>query len=101
MPYMKNGKRDYKREYKKYHASEEQKTNRADRNNARSRAEDAGLARKGDGKDVDHSTPLSKGGSNSESNLKVVPKSKNRSFSRNKDSSVKSQRSKRERKRGD
>ena len=98
MPYMKNGKRDYKREYQKYHASEEQKTNRAERNKARSIAEDKGLVHKGDGKDVDHTKPLSKGGSNSPSNYRIVSKSKNRSFSRNKDSTIKSQESKRERK---
>jgi len=57
-----------------------------------------GLAHKGDGKDVDHKTPLSKGGTNNPSNLRVVPASSNRSFSRNSDSSVKSQVSKRERK---
>ena len=54
-----------------------------------------GLVKKGDGKDVDHKRPLSKGGSNSLANLFVTGKSANRSFSRNKDSSIKSQRSKR------
>ena len=58
----------------------------------------AGLASKGDGKDVDHKVPLSKGGTNSRSNLRVVPSKENQSFSRNKDSSLKSQTSKRERK---
>jgi len=99
MPYMKNGKRDYKREYQKYHASEEQKSNRADRNNARRTAEREGLVSKGDGKDVDHSVPLSKGGSNSKSNLRVVPEGKNRSFARNKDSTIRSQTSRKEKKR--
>lgn len=56
-----------------------------------------GLAHKGDGKDVDHKTPISKGGTNSKSNLRVVPASENRSFSRNKDGSLKSQTSRRER----
>jgi hypothetical protein len=58
----------------------------------------AGLVHKGDGKDVDHRTPLSKGGSTGRSNLRVVPASANRSFSRNKDGSLKSQTSKKERK---
>lgn len=57
-----------------------------------------GLVHKGDGKDVDHKRPLSKGGTNSRSNLRVVDSSSNRSFSRNADGSLKSQRSKRERK---
>ena len=38
----------------------------------------------GDGKDVAHKKPLSKGGSNKRSNLKVTSKSKNRSFKRTK-----------------
>lgn len=59
--------------------------------------EKAGKVHKGDGKDVDHKTPLSKGGSTNRSNLRVVPASVNRSFSRNSDSSIRSQRSKRER----
>ena len=54
-----------------------------------------GLVKKGDGKDVDHRKPLPKGGSNSLANLFVTSKSTNRSFSRNKDSSMKSKRSKR------
>jgi len=56
--------------------------------------EQAGKVHKGDGKDVDHKTPLSKGGTTTKSNLRVVPASTNRSFSRNSDSSLKSQRSK-------
>lgn len=58
--------------------------------------EEAGKVRKGDGKDVDHKTPLSKGGKNTPSNLRVVDASKNRSFSRNSNGSLKSQTSKRE-----
>jgi hypothetical protein len=42
-----------------------------------------------DGKDIDHKTPLSKGGSNSPSNLRLVSPSANRSFSRNSDHTVK------------
>lgn len=60
--------------------------------------EKAGKVSKGDGKHVDHKTPLSKGGSNDKKNLRVVPASENQSFSRNKDGSLKSQTSRRERK---
>jgi hypothetical protein len=60
--------------------------------------EKAGKTRKGDGKDVDHKTPLSKGGKTTRSNLRVVPASTNRSFSRNPNGSLKSQVSKKERK---
>jgi hypothetical protein len=42
------------------------------------RAIKAGAARIGDGKDVDHVRPLSKGGSNSKRNTRVVSKSSNR-----------------------
>lgn len=97
MPYMKNGKRDYKREVAKYTSKPEVKKKRAEQNAARREMVQRGLAHKGDGKDVDHKRPLSKGGTNSSSNLRVVPASQNRSFSRNKDGSLKSQRSKRER----
>ena len=58
-----------------------------------------GKVQKGDGKAVDHKVPLSKGGSASRSNLRVVPASTNNSFSRNSDGSLKSQTSKRESKR--
>lgn len=81
-------KRDYKKEYK-YQGTEKQKKNRAKRNNARRRMIRAGKVKKGDNKDIDHKKPLSKNGSNDSSNLRVVHKSKNRSFSRNSDGSMK------------
>jgi hypothetical protein len=81
--------RDYKKEYKNYQGTEEQKKNRAKRNSARSEMEKKGKVHKGDGKDVDHKKPLVKGGSNSKSNLRVVSKSANRSFPRKKDASMK------------
>jgi len=61
-----------------YHASKEQKDNRVDRNRARRQAEAAGKVSKGDSKEVDHVKPLSKGGSGSKSNTRVVPKKTNR-----------------------
>ncbi len=66
-----------------YQGKPEQKKRRALRNNARRRLEREGKVHKGDGMDVDHRRPLCKNGSNSTKNLRVVPKSKNRSFSRN------------------
>lgn len=98
MPFMKNGKRDYKREVALYTSKPEVIKKRTEQNAARRVMEKEGLVHKGDGKDVDHKTPLSKGGTSSRSNLRVVPSSQNQSFSRNKDSSLKSQTSKRERK---
>lgn len=70
--------RNYKQEYKDYHGTETQKKNRAARNGARSEMAKAGKVSKGDGKEVDHKKPLSKGGSNGKSNLRVVSKAVNR-----------------------
>lgn len=95
---MTNGKRDYKKEYAKYHSRDEQIKNRSERTTLRREANAKGITSKGDGKDLDHKKPLSKGGSNSLANARVTSKSENRSFSRNKDGSMKSQTSRRERK---
>ena len=89
MPYMKNGKRDYKKEYQEYHADDKQKKNRAKRNAARRELETEGVVRKGDGKDVDHKRPLSKGGGNGRANLRAVEASKNRSFARTRNGKMK------------
>lgn len=95
---MKNGKRDYKRENELYNSKPEQIKNRTERTTARRQANAAGITSKGDGKDLDHKKPLSKGGSSAKSNLRVVSASTNRSFSRNANGSLKSQTSKREKK---
>ena len=95
---MKDGKRDYKREVKEYTSKPAVKKKRAEQNAARREMMKAGKVHKGDGKDVDHKRPLSKGGTNATSNLRAVSASENRSFSRNKDGSLKSQTSKKERK---
>ena len=71
-------KRNYRKEYDEFHASDEQKKNRAKRNAARNRAIKSGRVRKGDDMEIDHKKPLSKGGSNAPSNTRVVPRSKNR-----------------------
>lgn len=96
VPYMKNGKRDYKRENELYNSRPEQIKARSERTTARREANAAGITHKGDGLDVDHIKPLSKGGKNIASNERVVSASTNRSFSRNKDGSLKSQTSKKE-----
>lgn len=70
--------RDYAKEYREYHAKPEQKKNRAKRNAARRTMEKAGRVTKGDGKDVDHKKPISRGGGNSKSNLRVQSRSVNR-----------------------
>jgi len=66
--------RDYAKEYKRDHSTPQDKKDRAARNTARAQA---GL-KKGDGKEVDHKKPLSKGGSNAPSNRRVVTRTTNR-----------------------
>jgi len=72
---MPNKPRDYKNEYNSYHGKPKQIADRAARNKARA---DSGL-KEGDGKEVDHKVPLSKGGSKSKNNTRVVSRSTNRS----------------------
>ena len=88
MPYQENGKRDYDRQREMYDGKDSVKKDRAQRNAARRKMEDEGKVKKGDGKDVNHKTPISKGGTNKKSNLEVIPKSKNRSFKRTKTGKV-------------
>lgn len=88
MPYMTNGKRDYNKQAK-YDSKPSVKKDRAARNKARREMEREGKVSKGDGKEVDHKKPLSKGGSKSRSNLRVRSASANRSFARKKDGSMK------------
>ena len=87
MPSSKNYVRNYKQEYKNYHASPEQKKKRASRNAARATMVAKGKVRKGDGKDVDHKNGNAK--QNSGGNLRVQSKSANRSFPRNKNAGKK------------
>ena len=90
MPFMKNGHRDYKKEVAKYTSKPSVVKKRTEQNKARAIMEKAGKVHKGDGKAVDHITPLSKGGSpTNRNNLRVVPERINDSFSRNKDGSLK------------
>jgi|688.fasta_scaffold477570_2 hypothetical protein len=88
MPYV-NKPRPYKKEYETYQGKPDQIKKRAKRNAARAELMKEGKVSKGDGKDVDHVKPLSKGGTSARGNLKVKSASANRSFSRNSDRSVK------------
>ncbi len=81
--------RDYKKEYQNYQGKPEQIANRTKRNAARSEMEKKGVVSKGDGKDVDHKTPMAKGGGNGKGNLRAVPKSANRSFARTRSAGMK------------
>jgi len=94
---MKNGKRDYKRENELYNSRPEQIKARTERTMLRREADAKGITHKGDGKDLDHKKPLSKGGANTLANARATTKTANRSFARNANGSLKSQTSKRER----
>jgi hypothetical protein len=85
MPYV-NKKRPYAKEYEQQQARGEQPLRNA-RERARYAMDAKGVDRKG--KDIDHVKPLSKGGTNAKSNLKLKTPSANRSFSRNSDHTVK------------
>ena len=71
-------KRDYKKEYAKYHGTAAYRKRRSQRVLARRKLEKQGRVRKGDGKDVDHKRALSKGGTNGLRNLRVVSRYTNR-----------------------
>lgn len=91
MPSSPGYRRDYKQERKTAIRRGEtlgSNSDNAKRKRLRRKLEKEGKVHKGDGKDVDHKTPLSKGGSNSKSNARVVSKSTNRSFPRNSDGSM-------------
>jgi hypothetical protein len=86
MPYMTDGKRDYKKQ-QQYDGKPSVIADRAQRNAARAKLKKEGVDVRG--KDVAHKLALSKGGSNERSNLMVQASSKNKSFSRKKDGSMK------------
>ena len=73
-----------KRSDKAYAARPEQIANRVKRNKARRQALVAGLVQKGDSKEIDHRTPLIKGGSNDPSNRRVVDAASNRGWRKGK-----------------
>ena len=81
--------RDYKDEYAKYQGKPEQLKNRAKRNGARAEATKTHGKAAVAGKDCDHRTPLSKGGSNAKSNVRVVSVNKNRAYARNSKGGIK------------
>jgi len=93
MPSSPGYKRDYTQEYKTAKARGEvaggPSGDNAKRKRLRRQLEKSGKVHKGDGKDVDHKKPLSKGGANSKSNARVVSASTNRSFPRKSDGSMK------------
>ena len=90
-------KRNYKNEYERYQGQPAQIKARSERNKARREYEKAN----GDlpsTVDVDHKKALSKGGTSKLGNLRAAPQTENTSFARTKTGAMKSQTSKRERK---
>lgn len=69
---------------KAYNARPEEVAKRVKRNQARAKLEAAGKVSKGDGKDVDHKTPLKRGGGNGDSNLSVKSQTANRGWRKGK-----------------
>jgi 5-methylcytosine-specific restriction endonuclease McrA len=78
--------RPYKHEYEMQKSRGEHE-DRMERQRARREMDKKGVKRKG--KDIDHIIALSKGGTNAPSNLRLTTPSKNRSFKRNSDGSMK------------
>jgi predicted ABC-type transport system involved in lysophospholipase L1 biosynthesis ATPase subunit len=95
MPSSKNYVRNIPEEEKTAKARGDNVAN-AERDKLRREAIKAGLAKRGDGKDLDHIKPLSTGGANTLANARFVTPAANRSFARNPDGSLKSQISARE-----
>ena len=86
MPYV-NKARPYKKEYQQQ-VSRNEHPLRMERQKARRAMDANGVSRVG--KDIDHKKPLSKGGTNAASNLRLVKPTTNRSFSRNSNHTVRS-----------
>ena len=94
---MTNGKRDYKRELNWEHTKKKSRVkDRAQRNAARSAVKKKVGAAAIKGKDVGHKKAVSKGGSNGLSNLFIQNPGANRSFSRTAKGAMRSETSKRE-----
>ena len=81
MPYV-NKPRPYKKEYQQQKERNEHEK-RMKRQKNRRDLDKKGVNRKG--KDIDHKKPLSRGGSNSPKNLRLISSKKNRKFKRRSD----------------
>lgn len=86
MPYKNKADRDAKHEYQMQLKRGDDKK-QLERQKARRLFDKMGIDR--DGKDIDHKTPISKGGKSVRSNLRLQSPRSNRSFKRNADGSMK------------
>ena len=75
----KKKKVDYKKAYKKYHSSKKAKRERAKRNAAGRKLKKLGI-NVPKGYEIDHKTPINSGGSNELTNLRIIPREKNRAL---------------------
>ena len=98
MPFMTNGKRDYKKELNWEHTKKKNRVkDRAQRNAARATvAKKNGVKATSIKGDVGHKKAVSKGGKNGLANLFIQNPGENRSFRRNSKGGMVSERSKRE-----
>lgn len=98
MPFMTNGKRDYKKELNWEHTKKKNRVkDRAQRNAARATvAKKKGIKATSINGDVGHKKAVSKGGKNGLANLFIQNPGENRSFRRNSKGGMVSERSKRE-----
>ena len=70
---------DYKKAYKKYHSTPKAKKERAQRNRIGRMLKKAGIEIPKD-HEIDHITPISKGGGNNINNIRIIPRGKNRAL---------------------
>lgn len=93
MPSAPGYKRNYSKEYKTAKTRGEVATGHdsgsAERHRARRLAVKKGMVSTGDGKDVDHIKPLSKGGTTTPGNLRVESAHDNRSYPRTRKGAIK------------
>ena len=75
----KKKKVDYKKAYRKYHSSKKAKKQRAQRNRIGRLLKNHGIEVP-KGHEIDHITPISNGGGNNISNIRIIPRSKNRAL---------------------
>ena len=74
----KKKKIDYKKAYKKYHSSKKAKRERAQRNAAGRKIKNELGIEVPPGYEIDHKKAIAHGGSNDLSNLRIIPRGKNR-----------------------
>ena len=86
---MKKKPRNYKKAYANYQGTAEQMKHRATRNAARNTLKPKGEVSTGDGKHLNHTTPISTGPANSPSNLSVKKESANSSYPRTRSGAMK------------